>query len=67
MVGVVARLILRLFQYLGMRNVYVRRSLWVLAIVRWFLRRRQGTSQMMRLRKGESLVVTIEKNETRFS
>jgi hypothetical protein len=66
-VGVVARLILRLFQYLGMRNVYVRRSLWVLAIVRWFLRRRQGTSQMMRLRKGESLVVTIEKNETRFS
>lgn len=67
MVGVVARLILRLFQYLGMRNVYVRRSLWVLAIVRWLLRRRQGTSQMMRLRKGESLVVTIEKNETRFS
>jgi hypothetical protein len=66
-VGVVARLILRLFQYLGMRNVYVRRSLWVLAIVRWLLRRRQGTSQMMRLRKGESLVVTIEKNETRFS
>ena len=56
-------MLLRILQYFGMKNVYVRRSLWVVAIVRWVLRRRQGSAQTIRLRQNESLVVTINKNE----
>lgn len=67
MIGLVARLGLRLLQRLGMRNVYVRRFLWVLAIVRWLMRRRHNSTQVVRLRHGENLVISIDNNEAQFS
>lgn len=67
MAALVARMLLRILQYFGMKNVYVRRSLWVVAIVRWVLRRRRGSAQTIRLRQNENLVVTINKNEARVS
>jgi hypothetical protein len=66
-IALVARLGLRLLQRLGMRNVYVRRFLWVLAIGRWFLRRRRSSTQVVTLRQGENLVISMEKNEAQFS
>jgi hypothetical protein len=66
-IALVARLGLRLLQRLGMRNVYVRRFLWVFAIGRWLLRRRRTSAQVISLRQGENLVITMDKNEAQFS
>jgi hypothetical protein len=66
-IGFAARLGLRILQRLGIRNVYVRRLLWVLAIARWLRKRRHNSTQVVRLRNGESLVISIDESEARFS
>lgn len=67
MIALAARLGLRLLQRLGMRNVYVRRFLWVIAIGRWLLNRRRNSTQVVTLRQGENLVISMDKNEAQFS
>jgi hypothetical protein len=66
-IALAARLGLRLLQRLGMRNVYVRRFLWVFAIGRWLLNRRRNSTQVVTLRQGENLVISMDKNEAQFS
>ena len=66
MIGIAARLGLRILQRVGVRNVYVRRLLWVLAIGRWLMNRRRNSTQVVRLRKGENLVISMDK-EARLS
>lgn len=66
MIGIAARLGLRILQRVGVRNVYVRRLLWVLAIGRWLMNRRHNSTQVVRLRKGENLVISMDK-EARLS
>lgn len=66
MIGIAARLGLRILQRVGVRNVYVRRLLWVLAIARWLMNRRHNSTQVVRLRKGENLVISMDK-EARLS
>ena len=66
MFGIAARLGLRILQRVGVRNVYVRRLLWVLAIARWLMNRRHNSAQVVRLRKGENLVISMDK-EARLS
>ena len=63
MIALVARLCLRLLRHYGAKNVYIRWAVWILVVVRWFLRRRHGTTQSVQLKKGETLVVSISKNE----
>jgi hypothetical protein len=65
-IGIAARLGLRILQRVGVRNVYVRRLLWVLAIARWLMNRRHNSTQVVRLRKGENLVISMDK-EARLS
>jgi hypothetical protein len=65
-IGIAARLGLRILQRVGVRNVYVRRLLWVLAIARWLMNRRHNPTQVVRLRKGENLVISMDK-EARLS
>jgi hypothetical protein len=65
-IGIAARLGLRILQRVGVRNVYVRRLLWVLAIARWLMNRRRNSTQVVRLRKGENLVISMDK-EARLS
>jgi hypothetical protein len=65
-IGIAARLGLRILQRVGVRNVYVRRLLWVLAIGRWLMNRRRNSTQVVRLRKGENLVISMDK-EARLS
>lgn len=67
MFGLVAKMCLRILQRFGAKNVYVRRALWILAIVRWVWRRRQGSTQVVRLRKGENLVISMDNKEARLS
>lgn len=67
MIGLVARLGLRLLQRLGARNVYVRRFLWVLAILRWLTKRRHNSTQVVRLRHGENLVISMDKRDAQIS
>lgn len=67
MLSFAARLGLRILQRVGIRNLYVRRFLWVLAIVRWLMKRRHNSTQVVRLRQGENLVVSVDKSEARFS
>ena len=67
MIGIAARLGLRILQRLGVRNVYVRRLLWVVAIVRWLSKRRQSSTQVVRLRNGETLVISMDNSEARLS
>ena len=67
MIGLVARLGLRLLKRLGTRNVYVRRFLWVLSIMQWLMKRRHNSTQTVRLRHGENLVISIDKNEAQLS
>jgi len=66
-IGIAARLGLRILQRLGVRNVYVRRLLWVVAIVRWLSKRRQSSTQVVRLRNGETLVISMDNSEARLS
>ena len=66
MIGIAARLGLRILQRVGVRNVYVRRLLWLLAIARWLMNRRHNSTQVVRLRKGENLVISMDK-EARLS
>jgi hypothetical protein len=65
-IGIAARLGLRILQRVGVRNVYVRRLLWVLAIARWLMNRRHNSTQVVRLRKGENLMISMDK-EARLS
>jgi hypothetical protein len=65
-IGIAARLGLRILQRVGVRNVYVRRLLWVLAIARWLMNRRHNSTQVVRLRKDENLVISMDK-EARLS
>lgn len=67
MLGLVGRICLRILQRFSTKSVYVRRAMWILAIARWFRRRRQGSTQVLRLRKGENLVISLDNNETRVS
>jgi hypothetical protein len=64
--GFVAKVCLRILQRVGMRNVYVRRALWILACVRWIWKRRRGSTQVVRLRKGENLVISTDSREARL-
>lgn len=63
MISLLARWVFRLVQRMGVRNLYVRRALWVLAAVRWFLRRRKRTTQVIRLRDDEQLLISVNNKE----
>jgi hypothetical protein len=66
-IALVARLGLRMLHRMGVRNVYVRRFLWVLAVLRWLTKRRQNSTQVVRLRHGENLVISMDKRDAHIS
>ncbi len=65
--GLIVRACLRLLQRFGMKNVYVRRFFLVFAFLRWLSRRKRDTTQIVRLRKGETLTISIDKSEAQYS
>jgi DNA-binding GntR family transcriptional regulator len=48
---------------MGVRNLYVRRALWLLAALRWIVRRRKRTTQVIRLRDDEQLLISVNNKE----
>ena len=63
MISLLARWVLRLAQRMGVRNLYVRRALWLLAALRWIVRRRKRTTQVIRLRDDEQLLISVNNKE----
>jgi DNA-binding GntR family transcriptional regulator len=62
-ISLLARWVLRLAQRMGVRNLYVRRALWLLAALRWIVRRRKRTTQVIRLRDDEQLLISVNNKE----
>lgn len=59
MVSLLVKVAFRLINRFAVRNLYVRRALWVLTFVRWFMRKRQKRSQILNLPKGEDVTIIV--------
>lgn len=60
MLRLLGKALLTIFARLGTRHVIVRRVLWIAGAVQFFIRRRNRRSQIVSLRPGETLEVSIK-------